>query len=127
MCQVLKGEWKLDSSENFEELMKELGVGMILRKVGATTKPNVRFEYVNDEWVMSTLSAIKTQVIKFKIGQEFKEETLDGREVLTTFTVEGDKLVQTQKDTKNNNVVCIINREVTPEGLLKTVSFRNLH
>ena len=82
MCDVFKGEWKLDSSENFEELMKELGVGMILRKVGATTKPNVRFEFVDDQWVMTTTSAIKTHVIKFKLDTEFEEETLDGRKVL---------------------------------------------
>ena len=51
MCDTILGDWKLDSSENFEELMKELGVGLILRKVGATTKPNVKFEKDGDEYV----------------------------------------------------------------------------
>ena len=75
------GEWKLISSENFDELMKELGVGFMLRKLGATTKPNVRFEKNGDEWTFTTISAIKTIVIKFKLNEEFDEETADGRKV----------------------------------------------
>ena len=77
------GEWKLETSENFDELMKELGVGFILRKLGATTKPNVKFEKnaSSGEWTFSTISAIKTIVIKFKLDEEFDEETADGRKV----------------------------------------------
>ena len=109
------------SSENFEEVMKKLGVGLLTRKIGATTKPNVRFEQNGDEWTMTTISAIKTHAIKFKLGEEFEEETIDGRKVRTTITIDGDKLVQTQKDKDNNNVVCVITREIDAEGKLKTV------
>jgi fatty acid-binding protein 3 len=120
--EAMKGDWKLETSENFEELMKELGVGMILRKIGNTTKPNVKIEEVDGEWVMTTTSAIKTHVIKFKLDTEFPEETMDGRKVLTTISVVDGKLVQTQKDTKNNNVSCVITRELTSEGGMKTVA-----
>lgn len=122
MCDTMLGDWKLDSSENFEELMKELGVGMIMRKVGATTKPNVKFEKDGDEYVCTTTSAIKTHVLRFKLDQEFPEETMDGRKVLTTFSIVDGKLVQTQKDTKNNNVSCTITREITSQGVMKTVA-----
>lgn len=122
MCDAMLGDWKLDSSENFEELMKELGVGMIMRKVGATTKPNVKFEKDGDEYVCTTTSAIKTHVLRFKLDQEFPEETIDGRKVLTTFSIVDGKLVQTQKDTKNNNVSCTITREITSQGVMKTVA-----
>ena len=33
MSQIL-GAWKLTTSENFDELMKELGVGLLTRKIG---------------------------------------------------------------------------------------------
>ena len=75
------GEWKLETSENFEAIMKELGVGFMLRKLGATTKPNVKFEKQGDVWTFSTISAIKTIVITFKLNEEFDEETADGRKV----------------------------------------------
>ena len=115
------GDWKLISSENFENLMKELGVGLIMRKLGNTTKPNVKFSQSGDDWTMTTTSAVKSQVVNFKIGQEVEETTLDGRNVKTTFTVEDNKLVQTQRD-KDNNISCTITREITDNGELKTVN-----
>ncbi len=61
--------------------MKELGVGFMLRKLGATTKPNVRFEKNGDQWTFTTISSIKTIIVKFKLNEEFDEETADGRKV----------------------------------------------
>ena len=120
MTDAFLGEWKLISSENFDEVMKALGVGFVLRKMGGALKPNVRFEKNGDEWTFTTISTLKTTVIKFKVGEEFEEETIDGRKVRTTITVENDKLVQTQKD-KDGKLVSVITREITSNGELKTV------
>jgi fatty acid-binding protein 3 len=122
MAASLVGDWKLVSSENFEELMKELGVGLVMRKLGNTTKPNVKFSQKGDEWTMNTTSAVKSQLINFKLNEEVEETTMDGRVVKTTFTLDGNKLVQTQKD-KDGNLSCVITREITDNGELKTVSF----
>jgi len=37
----LVGTWRLEKSENFEEYMKAVEVGFMMRKLGATVKPNV--------------------------------------------------------------------------------------
>jgi hypothetical protein len=37
MSQTL-GVWKLTTSENFDDLMKELGVGLLTRKIGNLTR-----------------------------------------------------------------------------------------
>ena len=50
MVEALVGTWKLDTSENFDELLKELGVGFMLRKVAGTSKPNVEISKDGDEW-----------------------------------------------------------------------------
>lgn len=81
MTATLIGDWKLTSSENFDELMKEMGVGFVMRKLGMTTKPNVKFVQNGDEWTFTTTSAVKTTQIKFKLNEEFDEETADGRKV----------------------------------------------
>lgn len=120
MADALLGEWKLVSSENFDELLKELGVGMVTRKLAGSAKPSLRFQKKGDEWTFTTTTSLKSQVIKFKVGEPFAEETLDGRKVNTIVTVDGDKLVQTQKD-KHDKLVCVIVREVTPSGELKSV------
>lgn len=120
MSDAFIGEWKLTHSENFDELMKKLGVGMMTRKIGNTTKPNLRFAKNGDEWTLTTISSIKTHAIKFKFNEEFQEETIDGRKVKSTVKRDGDKMVHTQKD-KDGKVVCVITREITPNGELKTV------
>lgn len=120
MADAFLGEWKMVSSENFEELMKELGVGLMTRKLGASFKPNVKFAKSGDEWTFTTSSSVKTLEIKYRLGQEFDEETLDGRKVKTVIVLDGAKLVQTQRD-KDGKVVCVITREITPSGELKTV------
>lgn len=113
------GEWKLASSENFDEVMKELGVGLIMRKLGNTVKPNIRFERdANGVWKMTTISTVKTQSISFELGKEFDEETLDGRKVKSVVSVDGEndkKLTHTQRDS-NGNVVCVITREINDKN-----------
>lgn len=122
MCDFLLGDWKLDTSDNFENLMKELGVGFVLRKIGNTTKPNIKFEKDGDEWTQTTTSAIKTHQIKFKFDEEFKEETLDGRKCLSTCSVVDGKFVHTQKDEKTGKVQLVTTRELESPGVVKAVS-----
>ena len=122
--EAIKGEWKLTESINFDDFMKELGVNFVLRKLGNATKPNVTFTVNGDEWTFVTSSAVKTQTLKFKLDQEMDEETLDGRKVKTTFSLDGNKLVQTQRD-KDNNIVCVFTREITDKGELKAVGKTN--
>ena len=38
---LLPGTYKLDSSQNFEAYLKELGVGYLLRKLALLTSPTV--------------------------------------------------------------------------------------
>ena len=117
MAQLL-GDWKLVSSENFDEAMKAMGVGFAMRQVGKATKPNIKFTQNGDEWVFTTTSTLKTTTVTYKLDQWFDEETADGRKVKSCFVMDGNKLVQTQKD-KDGNVVCVITREIIEGGQLK--------
>ncbi|CAD6195043.1 unnamed protein product [Caenorhabditis auriculariae] len=80
--------------------LKEVGVGMLLRKMAANIKPTLDIKIEGDEWTMTSTSSFKTHAVKFKLGQEFDDKTADGRDVLSKFTVENDKLVQ--KETGKN-------------------------
>ena len=87
-------------------------------------KPNVKFECNGDEWSFTTTSTLKTHVIKFKLNEEFDEETADGRKVRAIFTLVDGKLVQTEKDKETNQEISTITREITPEGHLRVVSVK---
>ncbi|KAG5673443.1 hypothetical protein PVAND_003489 [Polypedilum vanderplanki] len=109
-------KYTLYKSENFEEYMKALGVGFFLRKIGNNTTPTIWLEKKGDWYEFHTESTFKTTILRFKLGEEFDEETLDGREVKTIMTLDGNTLTQTQKTEKKS----VITREFT-ETECKTV------
>ena len=74
------GKFKLTQSENFEEFMKVLGVGLVTRKLGNKSSPTVTITEDAGEFTFKQESLVKTSEIKFKIGQEFDELTADGRQ-----------------------------------------------
>lgn len=67
--------------------------------------PTVHMEKNGDEYSFHTVSTFKTLVIKFKLGEEFEEETLDGRKVKSVITLDGNTFSQTQKMDKPSTVV----------------------
>lgn len=92
------GRWRMETSENFDEYMKAVGVGMMLRKTAGALKPDIVFSIDGDTWKLRSESTFKNTEIVFKLGEEFDETTADGRKVKTTMTLEGDnKLIHKQK------------------------------
>ena len=94
----LTGKWKLEKSDNFDNFLKELGVNFMMRKMANTSSPTVEITRDGDSFEFKTVTALKTSVIKFTLGQEFEEERLDGKKVKSVMTLEGNKLVQSQTD-----------------------------
>uniref|UniRef100_A0A8D0GPA9 Fatty acid binding protein 5 n=1 Tax=Sphenodon punctatus TaxID=8508 RepID=A0A8D0GPA9_SPHPU len=90
------GKWSLLSSEGFEEYMKELGVGMALRKMGSMAKPDVIISVDGDKITVRTESTFKNSEFCFKLGETFEENTVDGRKTQTLITLDDDHTL-TQK------------------------------
>ncbi|XP_072756434.1 fatty acid binding protein isoform X1 [Anoplolepis gracilipes] len=107
---ILGKRYKLQTSEKFDEYMKALGVGMVMRKMGASVSPTVELTEKDGVYTLKTTSTFKNTEVKFKLGEELDEETVDGRKVKSVFTLEGNKLMQEQKGEKNST----IEREFTP-------------
>ncbi|XP_019405274.1 PREDICTED: fatty acid-binding protein, adipocyte-like [Crocodylus porosus] len=97
MCEHLVGTWKLLSSENFEDYMRELGVGFATRKMAGVAKPNVIISINGDVITIKTESTFKNTEISFRLGEEFEETTADDRRVRSIITLEGGTLKQLQK------------------------------
>lgn len=67
------GYWECESSENFEEYLKELGVNAIYRKVAVRAKPRVRILNDGKKWTFITETPMKTVAVTGIEGQEFPE------------------------------------------------------
>jgi len=106
----IEGKYKMESSENFDEFMKALGVGLVMRKMGNAATPTVEITKEDKVITMKTITTFKTTEIKFKLGEEFEETTADGRVVKSTITMSGSKMTHNQvgnKEKKEKDSVLI--------------------
>uniref|UniRef100_A0AC34Q822 Cytosolic fatty-acid binding proteins domain-containing protein n=1 Tax=Panagrolaimus sp. JU765 TaxID=591449 RepID=A0AC34Q822_9BILA len=126
------GTWNFVESDNFEAYMKQVGVGMVQRKLASSTKPSVVFEKTGDKWKMSVISAIKTIVTEFELDKEFEETTADGRKCKSTFSLVDGKLIQEQKAAKTGEKDSHFERWIEGDKLIVTgesegVKYRRVH
>ncbi|XP_046979487.1 fatty acid-binding protein, muscle-like isoform X1 [Schistocerca americana] len=119
---ILGKRYKLSSSENFDAVMKQLGVGMVTRKMGNAVSPVIELTKDGDTYTLKSSSTFKNTVITFKLGEEFEEETPDGRKVKSTITQDGNKLHHIQKGEKTTTIV----REFSAEEVKMTITVDDL-
>ena len=97
---VFLGNYTQVSKENYEEFLKALNVGFILRKAALASTPVMTISEAGGKWTMITKTTMKSIELNFCLGEEFEEETTDGRSCKTTVTMEGNKLITNQKAIK---------------------------
>ncbi|XP_058385004.1 LOW QUALITY PROTEIN: fatty acid-binding protein 9-like [Diceros bicornis minor] len=99
MIEPFLGTWKLVSSENFEEYMKQLGMSVTARNLAVTrsAKPTIIISASEDRGNIKTESSFKNSEISFKLGEEFDETTADNRKVKSIITVDGGSMIHVQK------------------------------
>merc|ERR1712071_260162 len=95
MVQVT-GKYTNVSMENYEEFLKALNVGFILRKAAMASTPVMTIAEEGGNWTMITKTTVKSIELRFKLGEAFDETTTDGRNCKTTVTLEGSKMTTSQ-------------------------------
>ncbi|XP_043843545.1 cellular retinoic acid-binding protein 1 [Dromiciops gliroides] len=117
------GTWKMRSSENFDELLKALGVNAMLRKVAvaAASKPHVEIRQDGDQFYIKTATTVRTTEINFKVGEGFDEETVDGRKCRSLPTWENEnKIYCTQTLVEGSGPKTYWTRELANDELILT-------
>ncbi|XP_043999062.1 fatty acid-binding protein, brain-like [Gambusia affinis] len=123
MVEAFCGTWKLVDSRNFDDYMKALGIPFATRQVGNVTKPTIIISMNGDRVVIKTQSRFRVIEVSGKLGEEFDETTFDDRKVKSTFTMEGDKFVHTQKwDGKETTLI----REIRDGKMVMTLTFEGV-
>ncbi|CAG2102862.1 unnamed protein product [Medioppia subpectinata] len=75
------GTFKLNTSNNFDEFLEELGVNVVLINMAKMSTPVVNITKDGDTYTLKTIAGFKNSEIKFELGKEFEEARMDGKTV----------------------------------------------
>ncbi|XP_052075153.1 fatty acid-binding protein, heart-like [Mytilus californianus] len=117
---ALVGTWKYVSADKLEEYMQATGVPENLREVARKNQPTMEISQNGDNWSIKTIVGDKIKDSTFTIGQEFQSTSLIGQPLKCVVTMDGDKMVETQKEGANE---VIVTRSVSGDELVSTMSF----
>jgi len=118
----MTGSFTQVSAEGYEDVLKALNVGFMLRKAATASTPVMTITEAGGKWNMITKTTMKSSEISFELGKEFDEETADGRKCKTTVTVEGNKMILSQKATKPGEKDALAIREFDDDGINYTLT-----
>lgn len=114
--ELITGKYRLESSTNFDNYLRELGINPLFRLFANAAKPDVTIKACSApgcEWQITTkIEGLfgRTHNMKFELDTEFADNTMDGRKVRTTIQkTSPTTMVETQRD-DNGNVVTILTR-----------------
>lgn len=93
-----------------------------MRKMGNSVWPTVELLKNGEMYTLNTSSTFKSTSITFKLGEEFEEETADGRIVKTKITLKDDTFTQDQYGDKPSTIV----RVFTADELIATCKIGNI-
>ncbi|RNA19088.1 fatty acid-binding heart [Brachionus plicatilis] len=114
----LNGTWVLESKENFEEFLKALGVGIILRKIAKNITPTLIIKSEGNKWSIKLRSSFKSLEYNFNLEEEFDDETIDGKKAKFLFKLEGNKLITEQRDFKSRELITTVEKYVDKNGYM---------
>ncbi|XP_042362741.1 cellular retinoic acid-binding protein 2b [Plectropomus leopardus] len=115
------GKWKMKSSDNFEELLKALGVNVVLRKIAvrAAASPAVEITQQDETLSIKTSTSVRTTNVSFTVGQSFNEATVDGRACTSFPKWETDSKISCEQTLqKGDGPKTSWTRELTNDGEL---------
>merc|ERR1711887_216984 len=118
----ITGNYTQISNEGYEDFLKALGVSFLLRKAAMASTPVMTITEAGGNWTMVTKTSMKSIELRFRLGEEFEEDTTDGRHCKTTVTLEGNTMTTRQKATKTGEKDVVAVREFTDEGINLTLT-----
>ena len=64
---AFKGEYTRTDAKNYEEFLKEMNVGFLLRKAATVSTPVMKISEEGGTWTITTSTTLKTMELKFKV------------------------------------------------------------
>lgn len=116
------GTWVFESSDNYEDYLKAVGVGFAARKIHMAFNPTYQISKQAGVWTIRTETTLSTNEVKFVEGVELEEDTVFNSHTKSTYMFEGPtKLVCLHKDPDNGQLIAKVTREVRNKKLVMVI------
>jgi len=116
------GKYKQVHSENYDEFLKDLGVNWFLRQAAQISNQNMEISVKEGNWEIKTSTLVKTMYQHFRVGEEYDETTLDGRDVRTLVQFKDEKIHIDEKPRNEKSVGAHILHELeTPDIMVQSM------
>jgi hypothetical protein len=115
----VSGKFEQVSTENYDEYLKASGMGMVQRTLMLKAKETITLAIAGQQGEITVSSPLKTLTHRFSLGQEFAEDSPDGRHARSVIVMEGNKLIHIQRFEGSE---CVTIREVGASEMKTTYS-----
>lgn len=98
----LKKKYELASSdENFDKVLETLGLSSWKRSLAQIAQPSIELNRLDDGRYTLTTNTVFNQIVtKFRLDEEFDDESPDGREVRSMFVQDKNLLLHIERGDK---------------------------
>ncbi|XP_055299744.1 probable fatty acid-binding protein [Sitodiplosis mosellana] len=116
-------KYKNYESENFDDYLKEFGVGWIGRQFANSVSPTVELQKLPDgKYKLITSSTFKTTESTFELGKEFDMKTMGGTVKKCVMTLGDNKLTEKVGGEPASTVI----REFGDKEMIATMTVNNV-
>lgn len=113
----LSGSYEMVSSEGYDEYLKEIGEGMVSRKLASSAKPTIHIVDKTDGMTLTDVTTFGTLITDFTYGVPTKTMTRGGQLRNSLFTLDANTVTEVSR---LDGLSAEITRYFTPEGLTIT-------
>ncbi|CAG2160020.1 unnamed protein product [Oppiella nova] len=99
------GKYKQTSSENFDALLKELGLPDEVVNRARSQTAEVEITKDGSVYTIKTVTTSRTWETKFELGKEFDTPRFGGKTAKSLVVADGNKLIETIKGEKELKIV----------------------
>lgn len=121
MEKFLSKKYKLERSENLDEMLMEMGMNSLTRKIAKSLPTKVQLTKEGDIYTLHTTILLLSTSQKFKLEEGKDITTPDGRKVHNSFYIEGNKLIEKQVGEKTMTIT----REFFEHEMIVKSGFEN--
>ena len=114
---VFTGTFKRTSERNYENFLKKIGLPLLVRKAASALTPTLIITESNGHWKIVTSTTLKTFETEFEVGKTVKTTTRSGKEINTTFSLEGNQLITRHVPVEAGQMEVKVIREFSEEGI----------